>query len=91
MRVQYPGRILAIRTQPSFLKRAVVTGLVALLLWAALSAALLLAAGRDDVALFGLPLLAALALPIVLPAFVLIAFWFAARQNLEDERARDDG
>ena len=40
--------------------------------------------------LFGLPLRAALALPVALPVFVLIMFWFAAHQNLEDERFRDD-
>lgn len=81
---------MASRTPQSFLKRTVITGLLALVLWAAFSLAVPLAAGRD-VTLFGLPLSAALALPVALPAFVLIAFWFAAHQNREDERFRDDG
>jgi putative solute:sodium symporter small subunit len=68
----------------------VITGLLALVLWAAFSLAVPLAAGRGAT-LFGLPLSAALALPVALPAFVLIMFWFTTRQNLDDERFRDDG
>jgi putative solute:sodium symporter small subunit len=75
---------------PSFLKRTLVIALVTLFVWAALSIALPLAEARPDATLLGLPLRAALALPIALPAFVLTMLWFAARQNLEDERFRDD-
>jgi len=81
---------LVVRTPPSFLKRAVIAGLLTLFLWAAFSLAVPLAAGRG-VTLFGLPLGAALALPVALPAFVLIMFWYTARQNRDDERFRDDG
>jgi uncharacterized RDD family membrane protein YckC len=78
------------RTPPSFPRRTIVTGLVALFLWSAFFIAPPLAAGRDA-SLFGLPLRAALAVPVALSAFVLIAFWFAIRQGREDEQFRDDG
>ena len=82
---------MAIRTRHSFRMRTIVIGLVVLLIWAGFSLALPLAEIRPGVTLFGLPLRAALALPIALPVFVLVMFWFAAHQNLEDERFRDDG
>jgi uncharacterized membrane protein len=75
----------------SFRSRTIMIGLVALFIWAAFSLALPFAEMRSGLILFGLPLRAALALPVVLPAFVLAMFWFAMRQNLEDERSRDDG
>jgi drug/metabolite transporter (DMT)-like permease len=78
------------KKRPSFRARTVLLGLIALLCWAAASVAIPLA-GRDGHAtLFGLPLGTALGLPIALPALVLAMFWFATRQNLEDERARED-
>ena len=75
----------------SFRSRTIMIAVVALLIWAAFSLALPLAETRSGLTLFGLPLRAALALPVALPAFVLAMFWFAMRQNLEDERSRDDG
>ncbi|MDW6023126.1 hypothetical protein SAZ10_15300 [Mesorhizobium sp. BAC0120] len=66
-------------------------GLLALIIWAAFSLALPLAETHAEPTLFGLPFRAGLALPVGLPAFVLAMFWLAFRQNLEDERSRDDG
>jgi putative solute:sodium symporter small subunit len=71
--------------------RTIMIGLVALIIWAAFSLALPLAETRVGLTLFGLPLRAALSLPVALPAFVLVMFWFAFRQNREDERSRDNG
>ena len=41
-------------------------------------------------ALFGLPLRTALAIPVALPIFVLTMFWFTARQSAEDEQFPED-
>jgi hypothetical protein len=78
------------RAAYSFRTRAGVTALIVLALWAVFSAVPPLADARADVTLFGLPLRAALALPVMLPLIVLTMFWFAARQNRDDERFRDD-
>jgi putative solute:sodium symporter small subunit len=66
------------------------TGLIALLVWAIFSFVPLLGEARADATLFGLPLRTALAVPIGLPVFVLVMFWFAQRQNRDDERFGDD-
>ena len=79
------------RARHSFRSRTIMFGLLALIIWAAFSLALPLAETHAGPTLFGLPLRAGLALPVALPAFVLAMFWFAFRQNLEDERSRDDG
>ena len=75
---------------PSFLKRTIAIAVVAVVLWAAFFIAWPLVSGHATT-LFGLPPHAALPFPVILPAFVLIMFWFARRQNTEDERFEDDG
>lgn len=81
---------MARRAAVSFRARSVVTGLIALLAWAAFMFVPALAETRPDAMLFGLPLRTALALPVALPIFVLTMFWVAGRQNRDDERFRDD-
>jgi hypothetical protein len=81
---------MARRTALSFRTRTVVAALIAALPWLLSLILLPLAAERTDVTLFGLPLRTALALPVALPLLVLTMFWFAARQNRDDERFRDD-
>jgi hypothetical protein len=78
------------RAAYSFRTRSAVTALIAVGLWAILSAIPPLGDLRPDVTLFGLPLRAALALPVVLPLIVLTMFWFAARQNRDDQHFRRD-
>lgn len=78
------------RAAYSFRTRMAVTGLVALACWAVLLLVLPLADARPGAMLFGLPLRMALALPIALPGLALTMFWFAMRQNHDDERFRDD-
>ncbi len=78
------------RAAYSFRTRTAVTALIAVVLWAIFSVVPPLGDARPEVALFGLPLRAALALPVALPLIVLTMFWFAARQNRDDERFRDD-
>jgi len=77
-------------TQRTHRGRSIVLALVALVLWAVFAFLLPLAVAGSDVTLFGLPLRIALALPIALPVLVLTAFWHAARQNAQDQRARED-
>jgi hypothetical protein len=74
----------------SFRTRTGVSALIVLALWAIFSAVPPLADARPEVMLFGLPLRAALSLPVVLPLIVLTMFWLAARQNRDDERFRND-
>ena len=81
---------MARRVPLSFRTRTVATALIAVAVWAVFTVAVPLAAFPPDARLFGLPLRAALALPVGLPALVLAMFWFAARQNLDDERFGDD-
>ena len=81
---------MARRTDVSFRARSLMTGMMVVLAWAVFSLAPLLGEARPDATLFGLPLRAALAVPIALPVFVLVAFWFAHRQNRDDEQFRDD-
>jgi putative solute:sodium symporter small subunit len=71
-------------------KRSIVLGLLALAVWAVFSLFLPWASAGPRVALFGLPLRTALALPVAIPIFVLTMFWFAARQSAEDERFPED-
>jgi hypothetical protein len=80
---------LTAKKRPSFRTRTVLSALVALACWAAVSLALPLAEA-SRATLPGLPLGTALALPVGLPALVLTMLWLARRQNLEDERSRDD-
>lgn len=80
---------MAIRKPQSFRMRSLVIGLMTLVLAAAIFVAPSLADGNAAL-LFGLPLETALALPVALPALVLIMIWFATRQNSEDARFRDD-
>jgi hypothetical protein len=79
------------RAPQSFRTRTALTGGLALLAWAIFAVALPLADLPAGATIFGLSARAALALPIALPVFVLIMFWFTARQNMDDERFRDDG
>jgi len=78
------------RTQRTHRGRSIVLVSVALVLWAVFSFLLPLAGIGSDMTLLGVPLSTALALPVALPALVLTAFWYAARQNSEDERTRED-
>ncbi len=80
---------MAIRKPKSFRTRSLVIALVTLVLAAAFFAAPSLADGSAST-LFGLPLETALALPVAMPALVLIMIWFANRQNTEDAQFRDD-
>jgi len=80
---------MATRKPQSFRMRSIAIALVAVVLAAAIFIAPSLTDG-DPTMLFGLPLKAALALPLALPALVLIMIWFANRQNTEDARYRDD-
>ena len=81
---------MARRVPLSFRTRTAVTAAIALAIWAVFTIAVPLAAFPSDVRLFGLPLGAALAVPVGLPALALTMFWFTARQNLDDERYGDD-
>jgi hypothetical protein len=81
---------MARRVPLSFRTRTVVTALIAIAAWAVFTVAVPLAVFPPEARLFGLPVGAALAVPVGLPALVLAMFWFAARQNLDDERSRDD-
>lgn len=80
---------MATRKPQSFRTRSFVIALVALVVAAAFLAAPSLADGNAST-LFGLPLETALALPVAMPALVLILIWFASRQNAEEARFRDD-
>jgi putative solute:sodium symporter small subunit len=71
-------------------KRSLVLALVALAIWAVFSFFLPWASAGSTVALFGLPLRTALAVPLALPIFALTMFWFAARQSAEDEQFPED-
>ena len=81
---------MARRVPLSFRTSTVVTALIAIAAWAVFAIAVPLVAFPSEARLFGLPVGAALAVPIGLPALVLAMFWFIARQNLDDERFRDD-
>jgi hypothetical protein len=81
---------MAGRKPPSYRKRTAAIALIALSCWLIVMLMPSLAEVRADVMLFGLPLRVALALPVGLPLLVLTMFWFAARQNRDDERSRDD-
>lgn len=71
-------------------KRSVVLALLALAIWAAFSFFLPWASDGSSMALFGLPLRTALAVPVALPILVLTMFWFATRQSAEDEQFPED-
>ena len=62
----------------------------ALAIWAVFSFFLPWASDGSSMALFGLPLRAALAVPVALPILVLTMFWFATRQSAEDEQFPED-
>jgi hypothetical protein len=81
---------MARRASLSFRTRTVSTALIAIAVCTVFTVAVPLAEFPPQARLFGLPVGAALALPVGLPALVLAMFWFAARQNLDDERFRDD-
>ena len=81
---------MARRVPLSFRTRTVVTAVVALAVWAVFTIAVPLAAFPAGARLFGLPLAAALAVPVGVPVLALTMFWFTARQNLDDERFGDD-
>jgi putative solute:sodium symporter small subunit len=78
------------QARQAYRKRSIVLALVALVLWALFSFFAPWAAAGSKVALFGLPLGTAVAIPVTLPIFVLTMFWVAARQNREDERFPED-
>ena len=74
----------------SFRTRTVVGAVMALAILAVFTIAVPLAAFPPGALLFGLPLGAALSVPVGLPVLALTMFWFAARQNRDDDRYRDD-
>jgi hypothetical protein len=82
--------MMARRMPLSFRMRTVTTAVVALAILAVFTIAVPLAAFAPDARLFGLPLGAALSVPVGLPALALTMFWFSYRQNRDDERFRDD-
>jgi hypothetical protein len=86
----WKARIMAGRKPPSYRKRTAVIASIAISCWLIVMLMPSLAEARADVMLFGLPLRVALALPVGLPLLVLTMFWFAARQNRDDERFRND-
>ena len=71
-------------------KRSAALALLALAVWAVFSFVLPWASAGSTMAMYGLPLRSALAIPVGLPVLVLTMFWFAARQGAEDEQAPDD-
>ena len=71
-------------------RRSIVLALLALAVWAFFSVFLPWASAGSTVALFGMRLRSALAVPMALPIFVLTMFWFAGRQSAEDERFPED-
>jgi hypothetical protein len=81
--------IMARRAPHSFRTRAAFTAVIALAVWAVFAVAVPLAGFAPDARLFGLPLRAALAPPVGLPALVLTMAWFSVRQNRDDERFRN--
>ena len=78
------------QARQAYRKRSIALALVALAIWAAVL--VLPAVGRagSTMMLFGLPLATALAVPVGLPILVLTMFWFATRQNGEDEQFPED-
>ena len=81
---------MAGRAPLSFRTRTLVNTAVGSAICAVLLIALPLVELAPTATLFGLPLRLALAVPVGLPALVLASFWFVARQNLDEERSRDD-
>jgi hypothetical protein len=81
--------VMARRAPLSFRTRTAVSAAIAIAVWAVFTVVLPLTAFPPDARLFGLPLNAALSLPVGLPALALAMFWFTARQNRDDERFRD--
>lgn len=72
------------QTPRAYRRRSIAIALVALFVWAVLSFLLPVASAGSEVTLFGMPLHAALAVPVALPVLVLTMFWFAGRQNADD-------
>src|SRR5262249_43930957 len=83
-------QMMARRVPLSFRARTAATAVIALAVWAVLAIAVPLVPFPADARLFGLPLGAALVVPVGLPALALAMLWFAARQTSDAERFGDD-